>query len=386
MPSFGVKSPLIPSSFIAKDWNLELYWLEVIINSTDEALNTLNLNTSLYSTEDNTPENRDYIKTLANIYSNQGLTKESDSVNLKYNQLVDSFKTENEFQKKVQATKNEYLQGAENKLLLLEKDRELNEKMIDILKREQVINNETIKRQTTLTYLLVGGLIVFGIMAFFLYRSSHQKQKANQLLILKSLRNQMNPHFIFNSLNSVNSFIAKKDERSANKYLAEFSKLMREVLECSLQDFIPLSKEIDILKLYLNLEHFRFNSHFDFTFEVDKSINLDDYQIPPMLLQPFIENAIWHGLRYKEEKGILNLSFTQKDGYVEVVIQDNGIGREKSKATKTLNQKKMKSTGIKNVENRLEIIKNVFKKDLQITIKDMDLETNEGTIVTLKLY
>lgn len=353
---------------------------------TDEALNILNLRSELHSTEDNTKENRDYIKTLANIYSNQGLTKESDSVNLKYNQLVDSFKTENEFQKQIQATKNEYLQGAENKLLLMEKDRELNEKMIDILKREQTINNKTIERQTTLTYLLIGGLIVFGIMAFFLYRSSRQKQNANQLLVLKSLRNQMNPHFIFNSLNSVNSFIAKKDERSANKYLAEFSKLMREVLECSLQDFIPLSKEIDILKLYLNLEHFRFNSHFDFTFEVDKSINLDDYQIPPMLLQPFIENAIWHGLRYKENKGMLNLSFTQKDGYVEVIIQDNGIGREKSKSTKTLNQKKMKSTGIKNVENRLEIIKNVFKKDLQITIKDMDKETNEGTIVTLKLY
>ena len=353
---------------------------------TDEALSTLTLNSDYYSTEDNTKEKRDYIKTLAEIYDTQGLTEESDSMLVKYNELIDSFNIESEFVKKIQNSKSEYLLTAENKLLLMEKDRELNEKMIDILRREQIVNNQTIERQTTLTYLLIGGLIIFGIMAFFLYRSSRQKQNVNQLLILKSLRNQMNPHFIFNSLNSVNSFIAKKDERSANKYLAEFSKLMREVLECSQQDFIPLSKEIEILKLYLNLEHFRFNSHFDFTFNVDSRINLDEYQIPPMLLQPFIENAIWHGLRYKKEKGLLEVSFTQKGSFVEVIIKDNGIGREKSKLTKTLNQKKMKSTGIRNVENRLEIIKNVFKKDLQITINDLDNETKEGTIVTLKLY
>ena len=268
----------------------------------------------------------------------------------------------------------------------MEKDRELNEKMIDILKRESEIDNNTIKRQTTITYILIGGLIIIGILAFLLFRSSRQKQASNQLLILKSLRNQMNPHFIFNSLNSVNSFIAKKDERSANKYLAEFSKLMREVLECSQENFIALSKEIEILKLYLNLEHFRFNSHFDFTFDVDPKINLDEYQIPPMLLQPFIENSIWHGLRYKKEKGLLTVSFTQKSNYVEVIISDNGIGREKSKQSKTLNQKKMKSTGIKNVENRLGIIKSVFKKDLNIVISDLDEETKAGTVVTLKLY
>ena len=147
-----------------------------------------------------------------------------------------------------------------------------------------------------------------------------------------------------------------------------------------------LSKEIEILKLYLNLEHFRFNSHFDFTFDVDPKINLDEYQIPPMLLQPFIENSIWHGLRYKKEKGLLTVSFTQKSNYVEVIISDNGIGREKSKQSKTLNQKKMKSTGIKNVENRLGIIKSVFKKDLNIVISDLDEETKAGTVVTLKLY
>lgn len=351
----------------------------------EEALEILNQSNLVLEQEQNTEAKRDFIKTLSDIYAEQGLTEESEAMFEKYNDLLDSFKLENDKQKSIQAKKTKSLLNTENKMILMEKDRQLNEKMIDLLKREQEVNNATIKRQTTITYILIGGLVIIGIMAFFLYRGSRQKQKVNQLLILKSLRTQMNPHFIFNSLNSVNSFIAKKDERSANKYLAEFSKLMREVLECSQQDFISLTKEVEILKLYLNLEHFRFNSHFDFTFEVDEKINLDEFQIPPMLIQPFIENAIWHGLRYKNEKGELNVSFKQMANCVEIEIKDNGIGRKQSKESKTLNQKKMKSTGIKNVENRLDLIKRVFKKDLTIKINDLEESSQTGTVVTLKL-
>jgi tetratricopeptide (TPR) repeat protein len=353
---------------------------------TQEAFEFLNQSTEVLEQEQNTEAKRDFIKTLSDIYAEQGLTKESEEMFEKYNELLDSFKLDNDKQKSIQAKKTESLLNTENKMMLMEKDRQLNEKMIDLLKRETEINNETIKKQTTITYLLLGGLLIIGGLAIALYRNSRQKAKANNLLVLKSLRTQMNPHFIFNSLNSVNSFIAKKDERSANKYLAEFSKLMREVLECSQEDFIPLTKEIEILKRYVNLEHFRFNSHFDFTFNVDSSINSDEYQIPPMLLQPFIENAIWHGLRYKDVKGHLNINFTQKNNFVEIEVSDNGIGREKSIEHKTLNQKKMKSTGIKNVQNRLEIIKSVFKKDLEISINDLNSENKEGTIVKLKLF
>jgi len=122
------------------------------------------------------------------------------------------------------------------------------------------------------------------------------------------LRSQMNPHFIFNALNSVNSFISKNDERSANKYLSDFSKLMRMVMENSQQDFVSLNAEINILELYLGLEHFRFSEKFDFTFDVDSEIDKDAFEIPPMLIQPYIENAVWHGLRYKEQKGKLSIA------------------------------------------------------------------------------
>ncbi|MGV6861676.1 MAG: tetratricopeptide repeat-containing sensor histidine kinase [Putridiphycobacter sp.] len=368
------------NSILQNSTNISQNYVEQ--GKTEEALQILNQSTPVLELEQNTEAKRDFIKTLSDIYAQKGLTQESEELFEEYNQLLDSFQIESEKQKTIQAKKSASLLNTQNKMLLMEKDRQLNEKMIEVLKKEKKLNQETIDRQATITYSLLGGLLIIGGLAFALYRNSRQKQKANNLLILKSLRNQMNPHFIFNSLNSVNSFIAKKDEKSANKYLAEFSKLMREVLECSQEDFISLRKEIDILKRYVNLEHFRFNSHFDFNFYVDDKINLDEYQIPPMLVQPFIENAIWHGLRYKTEKGLLDIAITQAENSVEITIKDDGIGREKSIAAKTLHQKKMKSTGIKNVENRLELIKAVFKTNLKIDISD---NHPEGTIVKLKL-
>ncbi|MGB1041297.1 MAG: sensor histidine kinase, partial [Flavobacteriales bacterium] len=265
------------------------------------------------------------------------------------------------------------------------------------LEKENEINDLELKQSRYLTWALIGLsilLLLIAIISFMYYRQNKLKSEREKIkleqesiqLEQKLLRTQMNPHFIFNSLNSVNSFIAKKDEKSANKYLAEFSKLMREVLECSQEDFIPLSKEIELLKRYLKLEHFRFNSDFDYAFEVDERIVLDNYQIPPMLLQPFVENAIWHGLRYKEDKGILNVKFEQEPDFLRIVITDDGIGRTHSIESKTSNQKKMKSTGIKNVENRLEIIKSVFKKELSIDIQDLDKTNKSGTKVELKLY
>ena len=372
------------NSILNTSVNLSQTYIEQGNNS--EALKVLNENAVHLNEEGNSDIKRDFIKTLSAVYDEEGLEQLAEYEAGRYQALVDSFNTNKELREKQLAEKNEFLMNTENKMLLMEKDRELNEKMIEVLQKEKELNNDTIQRQKYITIGLIVGISVIALMVFFLFRNSKQKQKANQLLVLKSLRSQMNPHFIFNSLNSVNSFISKQDERSANKYLAEFSKLMREVLECSQKDFISLSKEIEILRLYLNLEHFRFNSHFDFSFEIDPSIQTEEHQIPPMLLQPFIENAIWHGLRYKKEKGQLDVSFKQKENYIEILVSDNGIGREKSKETKTLNQRKMKSTGIENAKNRLEIINDVFKKNLEISIQDMNKQSGEGTIVQLNLY
>ena len=223
------------------------------------------------------------------------------------------------------------------------------------------------------------------VFAYLLFRSNKQQKLANNLLALKSMRSQMNPHFIFNALNSVNSFIAVNDERNANRYLSEFSVLMRSVLENSDEDFIPFSKEMELIELYVKLEHNRFKEKFDYEIILDKAIDLDEYSIPPMLLQPYIENAIWHGLRYKEEKGTLSIKLTQKGrDIIEIRISDNGIGRKRSRELKTSNQKTQNSKGMGNIEKRIGILNTMYKDKVSVSVQDLN-EDATGTRVILTL-
>nr|WP_302476786.1 histidine kinase [Winogradskyella undariae] len=220
-----------------------------------------------------------------------------------------------------------------------------------------------------------------------MFKYIKQQRLANNLLALKSLRSQMNPHFIFNALNSVNTFIATNDERTANKYLTDFSQLMRAVLENSEEDFIPLKKEIELLNLYTKLEHFRFQDKFDYAIEIDEAINVDEFQIPPMLLQPYIENAVWHGLRYKTEKGHLKIQILPKSkDEITITIADDGIGRLRSKALKTEHQKKQNSKGMNNIKKRVAILNEMYKDKVDVTIGDFQELEDAGTkvVVTLK--
>ena len=170
--------------------------------------------------------------------------------------------------------------------------------------------------------------------------------------------------------------------RTANKFLSEFSQLMRLVLENSQEDFIPLQKEQEILSLYLKLEHYRFRDKFDYELDFEKGINAEVIDVPPMLIQPYIENAIWHGLRYKESMGKLLVHFRMHEGNLMVEINDNGIGRKKSAELKTENQKMHNSTGLKNIRERLAILNKVYKADFRVSVEDPVEES--GTLV--KIY
>ena len=231
--------------------------------------------------------------------------------------------------------------------------------------------------------LLLGGSLVFF---YFIYKNVKAKRKANQLLLLKSLRTQMNPHFIFNALNSVNNFIAKNDEKAANKFLSEFSRLMRKVLDHSQKDLVSFEEEMELNELYLKLEHFRFRDKFDYQFEKNINVNTYDLEVPPMLIQPFIENAVWHGLRYKEGQGNLKVAVNENKNNLVITIEDDGIGRDRSKELKTSNQKKYKSTGLNNVSQRIELINKVYRKNYEIDIKDASTTDGDvGTIVSIKI-
>jgi tetratricopeptide (TPR) repeat protein len=278
------------------------------------------------------------------------------------------------------------IQKTENQATLVNFNEELSlkQKKIDLLEKHMTLMEEERKYSHLLIYFLSAGLIIVFGGSWMIYSNSRKRRIANQVLALKSLRSQMNPHFIFNALNSVNNYISKNDERSANKYLSDFSKLMRTVMENSQHEFISLSTELSILKLYLSLEHSRFKEKFDYELTVSEDIQSDHIEIPPMLIQPYIENSVWHGLRYRDDKGFLKVSISNGIGNVlKVTVEDNGIGRKRSQELKTANQKDKVSTGLKNTENRLKIINELYSTKMKVEMEDLYKETGSGTKVSI---
>lgn len=323
---------------------------------------------------------KDATRKLSEALIKKGDTEEGLAMIENYENIVDELyaKKEQEISQAARFSRNLAIQ--QNRITALESDRALSRSTYEL-------TEERNKRQQLIIYSLIGGLVLLIITGFMMYKYIKQQRLANNLLALKSLRSQMNPHFIFNALNSVNSFIATNDERTANKYLSDFSHLMRSVLENSEEDFIPLKKEIELLDLYTKLEHFRFQDKFDYAINVDESIDVDEFQIPPMLLQPYIENAVWHGLRYKTEKGHLNIDIRPKSkDEIAIIITDDGIGRERSKALKTANQKKQNSKGMNNIKKRVAILNEMYKDKVDVTIDDFQDLNDSGTkvVVTLK--
>ncbi|MFD2564115.1 tetratricopeptide repeat-containing sensor histidine kinase [Aquimarina rubra] len=347
----------------------------------DEAIPYLEESIKKAESENDLVVQKDATRKLGEVYREKGELEKASEAFKEYEVIIDRLYVQKD-QEISQATRfsRELAQKA-NRIATLEKDRELNESRYKLAFASQ----ELAGQQKIIIYSLIGLSVLLFLAAYLMYRNIKQQQYANNLLALKSLRSQMNPHFIFNALNSVNTFIATSDERAANKYLTDFSLLMRAVLENSEEDFIPLENEIELLELYVQLEHFRFQDKFEYTIEVDPEINIKEYMIPPMLLQPYVENAVWHGLRYKEEKGLLSIRFDKTNSEtIEIVIADNGIGREKSKALKTLNQKKQKSQGMSNIKKRINILNTMYKDKVDVFISDL-IDEEGGTQVKLTL-
>lgn len=274
---------------------------------------------------------------------------------------------------------------------LVSKDRSLvdnkiledTEQRISQLEKERELKDELIRKKNVFNYGLIGALILLTGLVIFIFRTLKKVQIKNKKIALQSLRREMNPHFIFNSLNSVNHFIATNNELEANQYLTKFSKLMRGVMENSTEDFIPFQQELDLLENYLALEKTRFADKFDYEVDVDENLNVHSQQVPGMLVQPFLENAIWHGLRYRTEKGFLKLSFEKEEQYLKVTIEDNGIGIEESKKQKTQHQKTREGRGMKNTLERIQLLNDLYKKNITCTVKDK--ENNSGVLVIIKI-
>ena len=237
--------------------------------------------------------------------------------------------------------------------------------------------------------------LVIGI-GYWIRKIQKRNEKTKQLeykskllaLEQQSLNASMNRHFIFNALNSIQYYINRQDRISANKYLSAFAKLIRKNLDSSSSDnnYVTLSEEMERTELYLSLEHMRFRDKFDYEIEIDEDIDLEAIKIPAMLLQPFIENSIWHGVLPMQSGGKIKIDLQQKGQYLYFKIQDNGIGVEESLAKKSKHQHESK--GMKITTGRLDILKKVTRKDLNLKgpTQLRDSEGNSiGTLVEISL-
>ena len=354
-------------------------------NKLNEAIPLFEESVADAEASDDLETQKDAVQKLSEAYASIGDENKALTNYRKYVSLVDVLYKEKEKEIADAINLNRSLSEKQNRITSLEKDRELSESKLQLYQTENQLTVENDRRQKQTIYGLLAGLTLLLFSLFWMIRSNHQRKLANNLLALKSLRTQMNPHFIFNALNSVNSFIAQNDERSANRYLTEFSTLMRSVLVNSEEDFIPLEKEIELLELYLKLEHSRFQDKFDYELTIEKEIEQEQFQIPPMLLQPYVENAVWHGLRYKEEKGFLKVELFKKDEEtIKIEISDNGIGRKKSKELKTEHQKKQQSKGMQNIKQRIQILNEMYKDKVDVFIENL-YDDATGTKVSLTL-
>ena len=211
-------------------------------------------------------------------------------------------------------------------------------------------------------------------------RESEQRRVGQEKKLIeleaKALRAQMNPHFIFNSLNSIKSLINKNENEKAAEYLTTFSKLIRTLFQNSDSREISLYEELETCKLYSQIEKMRFGEKVDFIFEIDQHLDLKDIKVPALILQPFIENAIWHGLVPKESGGIVIVSAKEADGAIECVIDDDGLGRELSMQYKAQHESNHQSKGIGLTRSRLELDK--LLNDREDTIHILDKKDKDG--------
>jgi hypothetical protein len=236
--------------------------------------------------------------------------------------------------------------------------------------------------------ILLGCIICLLLYLWYHNFMLHEKQVHGQLK-LEALRSQLNPHFVFNSLNSINYFVLKADKESINQYIADFASLIRAILNNSREQFISLQAEIDTIQVYLKLEHLRFGDKFEYQLIVDNRIDTSQFEVAPGMIQPFIENAIWHGLRYLERrKGSLIVKFKLESAdRLLCTIADDGIGMAASKDFKTEENRKRKSRGIQIIKERMDIMNHVFKTSKSIKISEMNTNTDErGTIVEVDLH
>lgn len=290
------------------------------------------------------------------------------------------------------------------------------EKKIELLNKEKQIQQAKIQSASFQKKILFAGIFALLLLGFITLRNgllkrrneanrreiaenelqlqkleSEKKQEEFQHkatdLEMQALRAQMNPHFIFNCLSSINRFILKNESESASDYLTKFSRLIRMVLTHSKKQLITLDDELEMLQLYLEMERLRFKYSFDYNISFKNEIDPENIFIPPLLLQPFAENAIWHGLMNKGEQGHLIISLSKENTILKCIITDNGVGRKKAAELKSKSVEKNKSMGLQITKERLALLNKDKNEDSFFKVEDLydDQGNANGTRIILKI-
>ncbi|MBO0353393.1 histidine kinase [Muricauda ruestringensis] len=337
--------------------------------------------------------NKDYVN--AELYANKALQLSEAQGNVflqksAWGTLADVYSAKGEFSKALEAyTKFSVLKDSLNNQ---NRRVEINRSQLEFeFEKERTIAQAEIDRQSTIktaSLLGGGGLLAASVLGFVLYKRRRdvleQKKDAEfRALVadteLKALRAQMNPHFIFNALNSIGDYILKNNNETALEYLTKFAKLMRMVLENSENKSIPLEEDLKFLELYLQVEAKRQPGKFSYHIQVDEALEVENTLVPPLLLQPFIENSIWHGFRDRDGMGQIQITINENQDMLICSIEDNGRGIEH---TANGNESK-KSFGVAITENRLKILNKQKNKEGRLQV--IDLGEQKGTRVEISL-
>ncbi len=260
---------------------------------------------------------------------------------------------------------------------------------LEMVSKENEINKLKLRKNNAT--LLISGIILALLAGIFyvLYRQYQLKNEKKLLTLEQSmLRSQMNPHFLFNSLNSIKLYIINNEKKNAVHYLNKFSKLVRKILEASSLKEISLEEELETVELYMNIENIRFSQEINFNVNIDKDIDVHTVKIPSLILQPFLENALWHGLSSKEGEKNIDLTVSRgKDGFINITIIDNGVGREASEKIKESKVLKRKSIGIDITKERLANFSRDYLNSFNVQIFDLYDAANRpiGTKVVLHI-
>ncbi|MBS1525014.1 MAG: tetratricopeptide repeat protein [Bacteroidetes bacterium] len=323
----------------------------------------------------------DQSKNLSNVYERGGNYKEALKSYRNYTELKDSIFND---KKRQEITRLSIQYEYDKKEAGLKaKNAEAQAKATAEIARQKIIKNASI---------VIGlVLIVFGCITFVFYKrrkDAREKLREAELKTqvaeteLKALRSQLNPHFIFNSLNSISDYIARHDKAMADMYVVKFAKLMRKILENSEQPSVTLANDLETLELYMQLEALRLDNKFLYQIHVEDNVDRETTMVPPMLLQPFVENSIWHGISPKGGCGKITIRVTKQGDMIEYSVEDNGIGREQSSRLK-IDRKgpARKSFGIKVIQSRINMISDSRRSQARVELTDLD----EGTRVSIKI-